>query len=163
MSSSYFSTYTWAVHCPFISCKVLYYLVSLNNIFHNFSLRDCLQFSFLIFRPNFQSLFSKLWFSDDFSWNRSYLICCNLLNFILDRYFWGCSRMGGEQQLAPCNLSYIFCNDETWHSYTSSKEDLKNICITWNTLEFCWHQHFFTGVFVSSRNTDKDCILIHNF
>ena len=28
-------------------------------------------------------------------------------------------------------------------SYTLPKEDSNNIWITWHTLEFCWHQHFF--------------------
>ena len=34
------------------------------------------------------------------------------------------------------------------------------------TLEFCWHQQFFAGNqqnFPTSRNTDIDYILIHNF
>ena len=35
---------------------------------------------------------------------------------------------GGRQK--ALNLSHIPYNDETWHSYTLSEEDLKNIRIT---------------------------------
>ena len=43
------------------------------------------------------------------------------------------------------HLSHISYNDETWHSYTLPKEDPKNIWTTWNTPDFWWSQHFFTG------------------
>ena len=42
------------------------------------------------------------------------------------------------------NLSHISCNNETWHSYTWPKEDLKNVWVTRYTFESCWHQHFLT-------------------
>ena len=64
------------------------------------------------------------------------------------------------------NLSHISCNYETWHSYTLPKEDPKNISITWNTPWALLTSAFFhrkSANFVILRNTDIDCILIHNF
>ena len=47
-------------------------------------------------------------------------ISLNSLNHIQDGLFWGCSH-----------ISY---NDETWNNCTLSKEDPKNIWITWHNL-----------------------------
>ena len=62
-------------------------------------------------------------------------------------------------------MSHISCNDESWHSYTSPKEHSKNIWITWHTPWVLLTLSFFhwkSSNFPISRNTDKDCILIHN-
>ena len=64
------------------------------------------------------------------------------------------------------NLSHISYNDETWHSYTLAKGDPKNIWITWHTPWVLMISAFFqrkSANFAISRNTDIDCILIHNF
>ena len=69
-------------------------------------------------------------------------------------------------------------NDETWHSYALPKEDTKNILITLNTLripvtlEFLYRKSAIfiisrmiyraQSFLIISRNTDKDCILMHN-
>ena len=52
------------------------------------------------------------------------------LNPIQDGAFRGCSRMGGAKKLLLPKMSHIFCNDETWHSYTLRKENQKNLLIT---------------------------------
>ena len=51
-------------------------------------------------------------------------------------------------------------------SYTLAKEDPKNIWITWHTSWVLLTSAFFhrkSANFAISRNTDIDCILIHNF
>ena len=51
-------------------------------------------------------------------------------------------------------------------SYTLPKEDPKNIWITWQTPWLLLTSAFFhwkSANFVISRNTDIDCILVHNF
>ena len=72
----------------------------------------------------------------------------------------------GKKVPSPYNLSHIFCNDETWHSYTLPKEDPQNIWVTshnpWVLLTSAFF-HWKSGNFAISRNTDIDCILIHNF
>ena len=66
-------------------------------------------------------------------------------------------------------LSHISYSDETWHSwhsYTLPKDDPKNIWILWQTPWVLPTSAFFQrkpANFVISRNTDIDCILIHNF
>ena len=63
-------------------------------------------------------------------------------------------------------MSHIFYNDETWHSYTLPKEDPGNIYNTWHTLWVLVTSAFFhwqSATFIILRNTDTDCILIHNF
>ena len=53
-------------------------------------------------------------------------------------------QVGDQEDLTEIYLIlHISCSDEIWHSYTL--KDSKNIWITWHPLEFCWHQHFFTG------------------
>ena len=63
-------------------------------------------------------------------------------------------------------LSHISYNDETWHSCTLPKEDPENIWITRQTCLLLLTSAFFqrkSANFVISRNTDMDCILVHNF
>ena len=79
--------------------------------------------------------------------------------------FLGCSRMGAGVKKAPlskiCHTSY---NDETWHSYTLPKEDLKTIWITWHISWVLLTSAFFYwkwANFAISRNTDTECISIH--
>ena len=80
--------------------------------------------------------------------------------------FGAAHRWGGEGQKGPhpWNLSHIYYNDETWHSYTLPEEDPKNIWITWPTswllLTFF---HRKSANFSISRNTGIDCILVQNF
>ena len=100
-------------------------------------------------------------------------------NPIQDGSFWAAQVGSGTKRLPPKNLSHISYNDETWHrvtqipyhnnetwcSYTLSKEVLKiyklrdgplsspDISIINRKL----------AAFAVSRNTDKDCILVHNF
>ena len=117
-----------------------------------------------------------------FSWYFVFAICKNfcfasninghyyelqtLINPIQDRFFLGCSRIGGGEAPLALNLSRISYKDETWHSYTLPKEDTKNIWITWHTpwvfmTSALFHQKLDN--FAISRNTDIDFILIHNF
>ena len=68
---------------------------------------------------------------------------------IQDGPFWSCSQIGESVQKAPSspylNLSYIiFNNDQTWPSYTLSKEDPKIHKSHETAFELCWHQHFPT-------------------
>ena len=82
------------------------------------------------------------------------------LNPIQDGPFQGCSRMIPISKI--CHISY---NDETWHSYTLSKKDPKNIWITWHTPWVMLTSAFFhrkSANFAISRNKDINCILIHN-
>ena len=86
------------------------------------------------------------------------------VNPIQDGPFRCCSRMGGKAPL-PKTL-HISYNDEAWHSYTSPKEYPKSVWITWHTPWFLLTSAFFhwkSANFAMSRNTDIDCILIHNF
>ena len=77
----------------------------------------------------------------DFS--RLILICTGLTLFRM--VFFGAAHgwVGAflPPSLKPVTLSY---NDETWHSYTLPKEDPKIYKSRDTSLEFCWHQHFFT-------------------
>ena len=54
-------------------------------------------------------------------------------------------------------------NDETWHSYTLPKEDAKIYKSRDTPLLTSAFFHWKSATFVISRNTDIDCILIHNF
>ena len=79
----------------------------------------------------------------------SIIVCCVLTLF----------RMGIFGAVAPYN-------DETWQSYTLPYADPKNIRITWHTPWLLLTSAFFhrkSANFVISRNTDIDCILVHNF
>ena len=63
-------------------------------------------------------------------------------------------------------MSHISYNDETLHSYILPKEDPKNVWITWRTPWVLLTSVFFqlkSANFAISRNTDIDCILIHNY
>ena len=89
------------------------------------------------------------------------------LNPIEDRLFRGCSRMG-EGQKGPPSLKSVTHILQWWNlaSYTLPKEDPKNIWITWHTPWILLTSIFFhlkPANFAISRNTDIDCILMHNF
>ena len=64
-------------------------------------------------------------------------------------------------------ISHISYNNESCHSYTLPKEDPKNIWLTlyipWVLLTSAFFFHRKSATFVISRNTDIDCILMHNF
>ena len=64
----------------------------------------------------------------------------------------------GLFRAAPQHLSYISYIDETWHSYTLPKEYPRKINQVTHTLS-----SVDITTFVISRNTDIDCILIHDF
>ena len=74
---------------------------------------------------------------------RKFALCTNAQNNLA---FSG--LLTGEDQKAPnpltkiCDTSY---NDETWYSYILPKEGPNMSHVT--HLEFCWHQHFFTGYY----------------
>ena len=65
-------------------------------------------------------------------------------NPIQNELFRGCSRMAGGQKGPPSLRCHTYPTMMKISSYTLPEEDPKNIWITWHTLEFCWHQHFFT-------------------
>ena len=88
-----------------------------------------------------------------------------VLNPIQDGLFRGYSRMGGKKVPHP-KICHTSCNNETWHNYTLPKEDPKNIWITGHIPWVLLISAFFywkSANFGISRNTDVDCILIHNF
>ena len=95
---------------------------------------------------------SKKWCRVWTHWNSSNLPKYHIPEFnpIQNETFWDCSR--------KLNLSHIFYNDETWHSYTLSKEDLKHIRITWYTLWF-----LLTFLFAVDLDSVKDVLLIGYF
>ena len=76
---------------------------------------------------------------------------------------WG----GGVQKSSPpTKLWHISYNVEIGHSYILPKEDPKNIWITWHTPAALLTSAFFhqkPANFAISRNTDIDCVLMHNF
>ena len=76
-------------------------------------------------------------------------------NPIQDGLFRDCSRTWEGQ-----NLSHISCSDETWDSYTLHKEDPRHS--PWVLLKSAFF-HRKSANFAISRNTDINCILIHNF
>ena len=62
-------------------------------------------------------------------------------------------------------MTYISYNDDTWHSFTLPKEDLKNIYITWHTTWVLLASAFFhwkSANFAIPRNTGIDCVRTHN-
>ena len=89
------------------------------------------------------------------------------LNPIQDGPSWGCSQMKeGQKVPLPKNLSHIIYSDVTWHRYTLPKEDPKKYMnhVTHPLISAdinIFHQR--SAAFVVSRNTDINCILIHNF
>ena len=80
------------------------------------------------------------------------------VNPIQDGPFRGFSRMGagggvggGQKSPTPLNVSHISHNDETWHSYTLPKEDLKNINHMINRLSYADIKIFYReGFFATS-------------
>ena len=90
-----------------------------------------------------------------------------LLNRIQDGHFQGCSRMGGWQKGSPYlkSVTHIL----QWWNLTVVpylRKIQKNICITWHTSWVLLTSAFFhwkSAIFAISRNTDIDCILVHNF
>ena len=90
------------------------------------------------------------------------LILCFYVNLIQDESFWDCLRMEGGQKGRFSNLWHISCNDETWQSYSLPKKPPK---ITWHTPWILPTSAFFhrrSVNFAISRNTDIDCVLVHN-
>ena len=89
------------------------------------------------------------------------------INPIQDGLFWGCSqiRRGGKAPLPKICHTYLAIM-KLGHSYSLSKEDPKNILMTWQTpwvLPTLAFFHQKSANFAISRNRDIDCILIHNF
>ena len=85
--------------------------------------------------------------------------CDQILNPIQDRLFRGCSRMGGGGRGLK-SVAHIL----QWRNLP--KGDPKNIWITWHTPWVLLTSAFFlrkSANFAISRNTNIDCILIHNF
>ena len=78
--------------------------------------------------------------------------------------FSGLFTDGRESKKTPPPLPKI-CHSYSrmmkFGSYTLAKEDPKNIWITWHTSWVLLTAAFFHRK--SARNTDLDCILIHNF
>ena len=91
------------------------------------------------------------------------------INPIQDGLFWGCSRMwgaGGKKVPLPKICHTYPTIMKLGHSYSLSKDDPKNISMTWHTRWVLPTSAFFhqkSANFAISRNRDKDCILIHNF
>ena len=78
-------------------------------------------------------------------------------NPIQDGHFWGCSQIGG----GPPSFLKSVADILQWWNLT----DPKNIWITWHTPWVLLTSAFFhrkSANFVISRNTDIDCILVHN-
>ena len=100
------------------------------------------------------------------SYNFSF--CLWNLNPTQDENFRGFSRMRGRgPKKPPPTLKSVTHILQWWNVAVIPylKKIQKKKWITWYT-EFCWHQHFFhrkSANFVISRNTDIDCILVHNF
>ena len=95
-------------------------------------------------------------------------------NFMLEqRWFWLDTKTNfvllyqqTQNVESMSKLRRHVCNYETWHSYTLPKEDQINIKITRHTSWILLTSAFFhrkSTNFAMSRNTDIDCILIHNF
>ena len=88
------------------------------------------------------------------------------LNPIQDEPFRGCSRMGDIKRPPSLNsLTHIL---QSWNlaHFTLSKEDPRNIWITWHISWVLMTSAFFhqkLANFATSENTDIDCILVHNF
>ena len=78
-----------------------------------------------------------------------YFLICMAVPLTLSRMglFQGCSRIGVSKKAPPHpKIYHIFSyNNETWHNYTLPKEFQKMYESRDRLLEFCWHQHFFTG------------------
>ena len=89
---------------------------------------------------------------------------------IQDGLFRGCSQMrgvGGGAAKGPLpKICHTYRTMMKLGSYTLPKEDPKNIWITWHTPWVLLTSAFFhrkSANFAISRNTDIDCILVHNF
>ena len=90
------------------------------------------------------------------------------LNPIQDAYFWSCSWIGGRggKNVPLPKICHTYPKLIKLGSYSLPKEDPKNIWITWHNPWVLLTSAFFhckSANFFISRNTDKDCILIHNF
>ena len=90
-------------------------------------------------------------------------------NPIQNGLFRGCSRMerGWEQKgLRFYKICHTYPTMMKLGSYTLPKEDPKNIWIPWHTPFVLLTSAFFhskSANFALSRNTAKNCILLHNF
>ena len=70
------------------------------------------------------------------------------MSFFVPTHGLGIRGRGGRGTKRPPSsksVTHISYNDETWHSYTLSKEDPKNIWITWHTPCVLLTSAFFTG------------------
>ena len=95
-------------------------------------------------------------------------MCCSLFLTLFRMGLFGAAHgwKGPKKAPLPYNLSHISCNNKIWHSYNLTKEDPKNTSITWHTRWVLLTSAFFnrkSANFAISRNTDIDCISIHNF
>ena len=99
------------------------------------------------------------------------LICLFILTKIYrcftiqDGPFWGCSLMRGGKKASLPKTQWSY-NDETWYKHVLHKEDLKYVWITWHTPWILLTSEFFqrkSANLAISRNTNIDCILVHNF
>ena len=59
--------------------------------------------------------------------NNADIFAASLLTLSEMGILWAGHRWGRAKKIPPENLSQISYNDETWQSYTSVKEDQKNI------------------------------------
>ena len=81
-------------------------------------------------------------------------------NPIQDGPFWYCSQMPGGGRDCSCPTMMKL------GSYTLLKEDAKNAWIIWHTPWVLLTTAFFqrkSASFAISRNSNIDCILVHNF
>ena len=76
--------------------------------------------------------------------------------------FSGIAYGWGQKGNPPKSMSHISYNGETWRSYTLSKEDHDSWHTIWILVTLAFF-HLKSAIFVSSKNTDIDCILVHNF
>ena len=90
-----------------------------------------------------------------------------LFNFIQDGHFRECSRTGQEHK-SPlpkiCHTNPTMMKLGTVIPYLKKIQEIYESCSTphWILLTSAFF-HWKPENFVMSRNTDKDCILIHNF
>ena len=96
------------------------------------------------------------------------LLSCRWYYFnpIQDGHFRGCWRMGGEGgKRSPlpkiCHTYPTMIKLDTVIPYLKKIQKIYGSRDT--RLDFCWQHHFFTENWQISRNTDIDCILVHNF
>ena len=112
------------------------------------------------------SLTRKIYIHVEFEFVKDWFI-----NPIQDGPFQGCSRMRGVggivgQKDPLSKMCYTYPKMMKLGSYTLAKEDPKNIQIMWHTTCVLLTSASFLrkwANFAISRNTDIDCVLLHNF